>query len=255
MHYLHAGLRKINMANDLKIIEITGMPCCGKTTIINEIKDDLDHSVIIYSDRLILSLVLKQYMPSSLIEIISKIFLLVYLLRHIMTYWAIIKNILPYIYRMKNSFYEKLYLFVNILVKLARYDFVKNKYKNKFKNKIVLFDEGLSHIVFNLIDYNNFNAINIDSILITMSDMLKYVNLIILDENRDVILSRLKNRGHKRIVTYSFNEINNFFECNKIIVESLITSSCKYFKSTHQLNGDSQNIKTVLNDIIMNREN
>ena len=108
------------------IIELTGVPGSGKSIVFNELRKELDNIIF----------VTKKSFPLEILFIFSLLF-----------NYSIYKKYIFFIkmiFQSSNSFYHKINILRNTIIKLVLF----TKYNDK--DGKYLFDEGVSHIPFNI---------------------------------------------------------------------------------------------------------
>lgn len=210
------------------IIEFTGVPGSGKSTIFKELQNSSNLKV-------------------SFVENKSNIFYDVYLFIYFMfnifdTYRYIF--VLKKIFTTKNSLFHKLNICRNIIKKISKFYIYKNK------EGVYIIDEGISHIPFNLfVDSSNSKIISKEVIeLLDKLPMTDYI--IIIDVDYELSLKRLKQRGHKRIDFTNVYKMENFLE-KTFFVKDILQS---YYKNKSIINNNNalessiKNIKNIIKD-------
>ena len=170
------------------IVEFSGVPGSGKSTVIQKIKDESifpQKSVFIDNNF-------------SFLKDTFFIFYFFYIFQF--QY----KKLFSLIYHSENSFLQKMNLLRNVIKKISRYFFYNRK------KEIYLFDEGVSHIVFNIFVDSSFKGIDkkeIEEVL----QLLPLPNLLIcIEADKEIVLQRLEYRGHKRINFDDKVKVENF---------------------------------------------
>lgn len=168
------------------LIELTGHPCSGKSFMIS--KSSHFSNVLIKKKSLIY---------------FYKLFLLTF-------FYFFSNKLLREIYFLvlidDYSFYEKIKLILNITDKY----YVHNSIKNL--NKTIIIDEGVTHILFNILCTENVKVWNsfINNDIFCRLPKPDTLILVKIDENTQK--NRLKERGHKRL-----NNIDKFVKVTRKI--------------------------------------
>ena len=154
----------------MSFTEITGLPCSGKSTLIN--KSILNNEIIFSKNR-------------NLYKILY-FFLGINFLKFkrvkVLLYWSM-KEDAP--------FYFKINIFLNAVSKFGVFQYLK---KNNNKLYDFLIDEGISHLPFLFLKTNTEEVINF------FLGELKILDVNYLSSPGDeAILNRLLERGHKRL--------------------------------------------------------
>ena len=217
------------------IFEVTGVPACGKTTLLREASRLIDPEVTIFSGKVIKKCLGIPEWAISDNSILLKILLLMYAVQKIRIFLPTYKMTFQVISRMKYAVSMKVYIYVNILMKIGRYNFVK-KYLSKSH---VIFDEGLSHIPFNLADLHSKAVTSTEKVFVHLKEQLKDINLIVLDTAHIDIEQRLVLRGHKRL---DRDNINLFVKVNKRIENGIASCGKKYFNHCYVLDASHNDL-------------
>ena len=168
------------------LVELTGFPCSGKSFII---ANSSYNSMILRKYRGIFRTLKLGFL--SLFYFINN-----ELLRDIY-YLIIIDNY---------SFYEKIKLVLNITEKYY--------YHNRFKNinKTIIIDEGVTHILFNILCTDNLKVWNSFVKKDIFHRLPKPDMLILVKTDKQTQKDRLKKRGHKRL-----NDLDQFITITRRI--------------------------------------
>lgn len=219
------------------IIEITGEPGVGKTTLLQKIYDKIECKPILFSDDLVLKhFKLNFIVPVFFRRILTDILLFLIFLPHFRKYKAFLLYFLKRSKDINECKRFKINILRNIILKFGRFEFIVKH----FDQKIVLMDEGISHIPFNLIDYTGKRNIDLESIFAPLITVLSKVKVIVLYQKLINIGHRLTHRGHKRIKqgkNYSFEQ---FLYMNSQLVEAYRVMPVGIFldKSVLELDGE-----------------
>jgi hypothetical protein len=106
---------------------------------------------------------------------------------------------------------------------------------------VVVFDEGVSHIAFNLIDYSGGFHDMTKSLFLKLKPILQYVSIIVVDDSSNDIKKRLIRRGHKRLKVDVANELDAFVRCNERVVQSLkcLSTNTSFAITTYRISAGS----------------
>jgi hypothetical protein len=168
----------------MNIIEITGSPCSGKSTLLKNI-NVLDNNISLHT------VYGNPYAKNKLFYLnVQKLFFC--LLGLCVTSNQLKKFLLGKIYSSESRFFHRLRLVFHTFLKLGRQSYLLKK----TSEMNILIDEGISHIPFNL--------------FLTEHDISKYLSLLpkeyknnkvyCLFESEPLLYARLEKRGHKRVV-------------------------------------------------------
>ena len=191
------------------IVEITGVPCSGKSYFIDRISNNLNSKIKVV-----------KWNNYNLINVFLIFVGYSYLLINNKGYTIFIK----YILKKKIPFFDKIKLSFNVIKKITL-----NWIYSFDDSKIYLFDEGLTHIPFNILVDSYSDDIDIDFCLKTNKKIQNSNLIFLVESDKKDIIKRLNLRGHKRYYNKSFIEQN--FKVNNCIKE--FYSKCENF---HTLN-------------------
>ena len=221
----------------MKIIEITGQPYSGKTYLFDKLqKKFTDKNIIFYNKKR---------------KLFNRLLFFIFNFHKIKkTDHILINNSISIIKNNNISLYWKILLIINTYEKIINYRCIEKKYFNT--KKIIIVDEGLTHIPYNLTDYNKFDK---RKLLITLNLICKYDQInIILINNKKIRRDFLKKKYHKRLETTDIKK-ELFLKFNKQIDHYMNNNfknkKKKIIKVNNQLNcysNDIQNIKKFLNE-------
>lgn len=212
------------------IIEITGSPCSGKSTILKSI-NVLDSNI---SFRRIYG---NPYARSNVFYLnVQKLFFC--LLGLYETSNPLKKFLLRKIYSSESRFIHQLRLIFHTFLKLGRQSYLLKKPSDEN----ILIDEGISHIPFNL--------------FLTESDISKYLSLLpneykknkvyCLFESEALLYTRLGKRGHKRLVNSDL-AIKDFITKNNTVYHLIRIKYKHFFENYGESNSDAfQNIERFI---------
>ena len=124
-------------------------------------------------------------------------------------------------------------------------------YENK--DGIYIFDEGISHVAFNVLINQTHDDLDFEKFLI-LHKKLPFVNLIILVESdKKTISERIKKRGHRRLLnTPAFIDKN--LEIQKTLINYYKKSNnfYKIFNNNKGLNLEIQKLHEFLKNTVKN---
>ncbi|HHB95374.1 MAG TPA: hypothetical protein ENK88_09565 [Campylobacterales bacterium] len=157
----------------------------------------------------------KKYTISDM-EIINKYHILdiylVYLFFRTQNSLKLFRIILNITKELNMSLLDKINFIRNTIKKVGKQSYLSNI--NFVDNRVVLVDEGISHIYQNIVTGKTQNNLKI---LILINEFISLVKLpdevIVIDAPTPIIINRLKERGHKRLSSYK--DIELFVENSK----------------------------------------
>lgn len=191
------------------VVEITGVPAIGKSTVLNSIKrEDAEQFVNDY-------IKLSQWK-----KILFNIFLL---LKSISTLKS---NDISWLWKssfsVNASFLFRINIFRNCLLKFSYHDYLLNLNNTE----VVFVDEGISHIPFLLQNQSNKKYV-IREFYKRFESKLQTLNVVCIDGEVDTF-RRLKYRGHKRLIDASDKDIKDFINMNKATLAIIKENSFVY---------------------------
>jgi hypothetical protein len=215
------------------IIEITGSPRAGKTTILKQCCKQLGPDVILFSDDLVLGYYRINFTANPLLRrLLKDALLLAIIIPHLNKYKSFIVYTANRLRKTCEPKFIKINTFRNVLLKFARFEFIRKH----LKSKIVIVDEGLSHIPFNLMDYSDDEYIAqtgryLNSTLTKIGRLLKKIAVIVIVRERSENMVYLINSRHRRINSHTPYKIDQFIAYNHLLSEEYVNSSYDYFYS------------------------
>ncbi len=167
----------------MKIIEVTGIAGVGKSYILD----------ILIKDKYVISdmeLIKKYY--------ITDIYLY-YLFFRYQNSLKILRVILDITKELNMSLLDKLNFIRNTIKKIAKNYYLSNI--DFIDNRVVLVDEGISHIYQNVVTTKTQNNLKILILVNKLISLIKELptKVIVVDAYTPTIIKRLKSRGHRRL--------------------------------------------------------
>ena len=100
---------------------------------------------------------------------------------------------------------------------MARFDHVRRG----AEGHCVLFDEGITHIPFNLLDYQSERQGDVDEICRRLEGPLRQIHLALIVGGGVDLASRLLGRGHKRVDVTDLARVESFVARNRAVEAAL----------------------------------
>jgi len=182
----------------VQVVEITGIAGSGKSYILSQLKglNIIEHSHL--NDFKLFYLFFQCKSSSKILRIIFNI-----------------------AFKLDFSFYDKLNFIRNSIKKVGKNYYYKKVQKSS--DSLVVVDEGISHLYQNIVSVHS-SKLNKDltSLIDSLIDLVdKPDKIIIIMSSQEKVLTRLKQRGHKRVTNnielYEFtkNSLENMEICKK----------------------------------------
>ncbi|PNX52938.1 MAG: hypothetical protein BV458_07030 [Thermoplasmata archaeon M9B2D] len=211
------------------IIELTGIPGAGKSTVIEKLKNTLQSKELVFD--------LQAYvLERSVLPIRGKIAYELLLYRHILLLkpsdWKLLINLFSIVRISNNTLFHKINIVRNTLKKLIIYRYVKDR------KEVFLIDEGVTHIPFTaFVDVGK--KISGEKVERFLRDIPPVDHLLIVDAPDDLLLERVVARGakgHRRINFASKEDIVEFMQQSRRVLEYIK----KYFGASLYQNTDQE---------------
>ena len=230
------------------MVEVTGSPRAGKSTILRECCRQLGPEVVLFSDDLVLEHYgLHVRTNPYLRRFLKDVLLLSISLSYLKKYKSFLVYVANTLRKTCEPPFIKINQFRNVLLKIARFEFIRRH----LNRRIVIVDEGLSHIPFNLIDYADDKYLSraeesLNCTLRMIRKTLKSIDVIVIVCRRADALLRLLKGGHKRINAHTPYTINQFNTFNHVLSEQYAHINDMYFhsKNVFQLRHDERSKET-----------
>ena len=211
------------------IIELTGIPGSGKSTILKKLKEELKDEKYIFDVK-------KYILRFSGNTIIFDIILLVNFFRLTKADREALSKIFKILKKSKNSIFHKINILRNSYKKFIIYRML-----DKIDNRIFFIDEGISHIPFTLfVDISkSINIKEIDNILEFLPKVDKILNI---DADDKILLERVIQRGkkgHRRIDFSNKENIVKFMRQSRQVSDKVK----KYHNNFYTYVNINENIK------------
>ncbi|WP_418103785.1 hypothetical protein [Vibrio harveyi] len=196
----------------MNIIEITGAPCSGKSYYINNVLKGDYSSLPIYGNHL------SKKIHFETAQKISLFFLGV-----MCSILSI--DLIKFVLKNNNltSFSDKMKMLFFTFLKIGRFHFLNAL----FSDKTIVIDEGVSHLPFNLMltEEND-----IKTMLSFFPKSFYFVEVWLFKEKEHVLLWRLRNRGHKKVLKDSdmIPFVKNNLKISSVVKVHYENSFCHY---------------------------
>ena len=200
------------------IIEFTGLPGCGKTTIISEIKriaKNEKRSILFAKEEILRNCRIGFFRHSRMLARLAlDVILLFVFVANYAKYKDIFQQARYYVNASRQSFFQQLNLLRNILKKISMHHYCQRIHSSGN----ILIDEGICHTAFNIFVDSSSKSVpdhKIDSFL----NIIPWPNvLVIVEASDDVIRERLLERGHRRIELDDERKYFNFMnDCSRVL--------------------------------------
>ena len=202
------------------IVEFTGIPCSGKSTIYSLVKESIDNRSLknIYDAKeYVLQKMFLRIPQNKAINIIltdlTSLYIFLSLDRDQKRYAF---KMLPKIFTLQTGIFNKLNLIRNVIKKIAVYFYILRA----AEKRVYIFDEGLIHCFQNVLvgDSLGVNAMNLQDLLsgIPLPDII-----IAISVEHDIALERISKRGHRRIEITSEDSKKNFLNNAQTVIDNI----------------------------------
>jgi AAA15 family ATPase/GTPase len=195
----------------MDIIEITGSPCSGKSTLLESIN-------ILENNLSVQTIYGNPYAKNNILYLnIQKLFFC--FLGFYVTSNPLRKFLLGKIYASESHFIHQFRLVLQTFLKFGRQSYLSKK----ISDKSLIVDEGISHIPFNLF----LTESDISIFISLLPNEYKKIKVYCLFESEALLYARLEKRGHKRVVNNEM-AIKDFIKKNNAVY-NLIGIKYKHF--------------------------
>jgi len=193
------------------IVELTGIPGAGKSTVIQSLIDSMDNTKYIFDVR---KYILDQYKIHLDKTYLYDFILLLNILKLKKEDLRIIRDSAKIVLDGNNKLFHKINILRNIIKKFIIYRYIQNK------EEVFFIDEGITHIAFNIfVDIDK--KIDDEEIKRFLKTLPKIDKLIIIDAEDSDLLDRVIKRGkegHRRINFDSDEDIKLFMKQSRIVL-------------------------------------
>ncbi|PNX52068.1 MAG: hypothetical protein BV458_10680 [Thermoplasmata archaeon M9B2D] len=194
------------------IIELTGVPGAGKSTVLEKLKKSKETQGTIFDIQ-------KYVLERSILPLKGKAAYELALLSHIFLLTSadrrLLKNVFSLVRNSSNSLFHKANILRNTLKKLIIYRYIADR-EERF-----LIDEGVSHIPFTVfVDIGR--TISGEKVEAFMRELPPVDLLLVVDAPDDVLLDRViarGSKGHRRINFDSHEDVVAFMQQSRKVVE------------------------------------
>jgi len=193
------------------IIEFTGLPGSGKSTIFRLLQTKIKNKRCIFDIQ-------KYFLGKFNNKIVFDFFLMFNFFKLTKEDLKFLKEIIYIIKSSDNTFFNKLNIFRNCYKKIIIYKLLKNK------KEIFFIDEGMFHIPLSLFVDSSSKKINKDQISKLFNFFLVSDIIFIIDAPDDLLLERVIKRGRKGHRRMQFNKkesVINFMKKSRVVLEIL----------------------------------
>lgn len=179
---------------------MTGVPGSGKSTIFNELIKRKNTDVVFVTNKF------------NILRDLYFFYIFLYKFKQTHKYFFLCKII----FQTNNSLWHKINIMRNSIKKIAKY------YLYKDKKGIYVFDEGVSHMVFNVfVDNDKHHIVPKESVVDFIALLPSVDVLFLITVKKDLAMQRLLERGHSRMQELQDNETSPFVEKSFIIHDLL----------------------------------
>jgi hypothetical protein len=200
---------------DSLIIELTGVPCSGKSYLKNSLKSKLSDmdDVLFFKDRLVFSVFCNKTIGKYINVFFQNTLLFLYSFSNVKSTISVMQLSLNAIL-LNVGFLNKLNLIRNLILKFGRFNYVTIH----FKGKTIFFDEGISHIPFNFLVAND---VELQKIVKVNDWSASKLTVLIVDLAGVDIYSRIQKRGHWKTLGLTNTEVAEFVKLNNDVLSLL----------------------------------
>jgi broad-specificity NMP kinase len=200
------------------IIEVSGIPGVGKSSVIEKLIEENESSNVIFD--------VKEYILKNCFFTFKNVFFydLILFLSFFLLKWKdviVIYYSCIFIIKDDNSIFNKFNILRNIIKKMIIHRYAISK------DKIFFIDEGITHILFNLF-VGNTKKYSEDVIISFLLRLPSPDKILIIDAPDDIIKKRIKDRGesgHNRIDFTKVDRFENFMNQSRKVIEIIKENS------------------------------
>lgn len=205
------------------IIEITGPSGAGKSTFVKELLQQFDQSNIQYTG-VIEGLIDNQYhLPESLTNVlkhnrVTDFSLLFSFSRFAVSNLKLVTNLLIEILNLTEHRHIKIAIFRSLYRKMAIFQFFN---KRRFRQKVIIIDEGITHILHNLFAHTDRDVDELK--LVRIMQALPSADITVcLFQDYATLVQRLRKRTDKSPRVTDDKSANHFLKNAKVIYEKVL---------------------------------
>lgn len=228
------------------IVEITGVPGVGKTTLANALAKLCNDDWCVYSDEIILRRLGAAEIPDILARAISDLILFIYCLRAGGSGISLLIYAAQTLLRQGMPIGLKFRVFGNMMRKLGRTQYIQTR----MSGLNVILDEGIGHIPFNLQSYDS-DAMN-DCVagVYGMAKTLICKNvLVVLDESGVDECDRLLKRGHDRTHGKPLKWVERFCSINRDVIYRIREEAKGFYKEVRVVRINNMTLRDVASKV------
>jgi len=196
------------------IIELTGIPGAGKSTVLESLKSLEENRGFVFNIQDYI--VRKSFLPLR-----GKVGYEIILLGHIFLLkseeWKVLKYAFLRVMKSSNSFFHKINILRNIVKKLIIHRYIQDK------DEVFFIDEGISHIPFNIfVDVGD--TVSHEEVKVFLNLLPSLDKVLTIDAPDSILLARVIERGqegHRRIDFNTKEKVECFMQQSREVLELL----------------------------------
>ena len=178
------------------IVELTGAPGVGKTTIFERLRADMGGDAVFFSRDVALARIGLAGIPGRWLRIAATDTMFIFIgLANTRGALAFIRQVVGAVLSTQEPLRVKLNILRNTLLKIGRHHFIWRY----LADRLVVIDEGLSHVPFNIADYTCNRVPDPAEVLSPIEDLTRQLNVALIDNSGANLATTLALRGHSRL--------------------------------------------------------